>query len=253
MDYYQLEDSTWMGPLILSIQKAIVMAFTSGDWRELGYLTGQQDYIQNHSRLLRSLGFGDDDYGDCVFQVLRYFTHQAPQSVMKIIEHPKIRPQLEVSQPDKLIELGFHIGHVPSVPPVVGASEVVRRALSDADQLLATSGPTSAIDRLHTALHGYLKSACQNSGIPLAPDATLTQAYKVLRTQHPALQSLGGHDGEVGKILSSFASMLDALNTLRNHASVAHPNDNLIGTAEGSLAVNAVRTIFHYLNQKIGE
>lgn len=127
----------------------------------------------------------------------------------------------------------------------------VRRALADAEQLLGTSGPASAIDRMHSALHGYLKTVCREQGIELPTDATLTLAYKTLRRQHPGLRSFGDHEYEAGRILSSFAFTLDALNTLRNHASVAHPNERLIGVAEGMLPINAVRTIFHYLNQKI--
>jgi hypothetical protein len=127
----------------------------------------------------------------------------------------------------------------------------VRRALTDADNLLATSGAPSVIDRLHTAMHGYLRSACQDGAITNPNDATLTQAYKTLRMHHPALKSSGPHDGEIGKILTSFASVLDALNTLRNHGSVAHPNENLLEAGEGTLVVNAVRTIFHYLNEKL--
>lgn len=85
-----------------------------------------------------------------------------------------------------------------------------------------------------------------------APDgATITVAYKALRAEHPALQSLGNHDGAIGKILAPFAAVLDALNNLRNHASIAHPNENLLDAPEAALVVNAVRTMFHYLNQKL--
>jgi hypothetical protein len=34
-------------------------------------------------------------------------------------------------------------------------TDVVERALVDAKQLLSGSGPISAVDRVHTALHGY--------------------------------------------------------------------------------------------------
>ncbi len=237
---------------MLAMQRAIVAEFNATDWHELGYLTGFHDYIQGHGRLLRSLGFGDDDYGACVFQALQHFANHGARALVAVIEHPKVHPHLERVQAEKLIELGYPVGQVPTVLPSIGASEVVRRALTDADNLLATSGAPSAIDRLHTAMHGYLKSACKDSGILLPGDATLTQAYKALRTQHPALQSLGGHDSEIGRILVSFASVLDALNTLRNHGSVAHPNESLIEVAEGALVVNAARTIFHYLNHKLG-
>lgn len=96
-----------------------------------------------------------------------------------------------------------------------------------------------------------MKSTCADCEIPLSEGVTLTQAYKALRTHHPALQSLGEHDGEIGRVLASFASVLGAFNTLRNHGSVAHPNEDIVERAESELVVNAVRTIFHYLSQKI--
>jgi hypothetical protein len=51
------------------------------------------------------------------------------------------------------------------VPALRISSDVVRRAIADADTLMETSGPTSAVDRVHTALHGYLKAACDESEI----------------------------------------------------------------------------------------
>lgn len=62
---------------------------------------------------------------------------------------------------------------------------------------------------------------------------------------------LNGGGDEIGRILASFAAVLDALNTLRNHGSVAHPNDNLVEVSEGILVVNATKTIFHYLSQRL--
>lgn len=252
MNHHLLSDSAWAGPMVLALQKAIVAEFNREDWQEIGYQTGQHEYIQRHDRLLRSLGFRDDDYGDCVYQVLQQFCRYDTKALVALIEHEKLLPHLERSVPTKLNDLGYFGGHVPAVLPSANASDVVRRALIDADQLLATSGATSVVDRLHTAMHGYLRSACQTAGISIPDNATLTQAFKELRAHHPALQSLGSHDKEVGKILLSFATVLDALNPIRNHGSVAHPNDRLIELAEGSLVVNAVRTIFHYLNQKLG-
>jgi hypothetical protein len=60
-------------------------------------------------------------------------------------------------------------------PSVVAASEprlsasVVERALRDAQRLLESSGAVSAVDRAHTALHGYMRLLCdrRRSRIPL--------------------------------------------------------------------------------------
>lgn len=147
-----LNDSAWRGPLMLAMQRAIVAEFNATDWHELGYLTGFHDYIQGHARLLRSLGFGDDDYGACVFQALQFFANNDARALVAVIDHPKVHPQLERVQAEKLIELGYQVGRVPAVLPSATASDVVRRALIDADNLLATSGAPSTIDRLHTAM-----------------------------------------------------------------------------------------------------
>ena len=251
MNHHLLQQATWRGPLMLAMQRALVAEFNATDWHELGYLTGFHEFIRHHGRLLRSLSFGDEDYGACVFQVLSFFADQDAGALVAVVEHPKIRPHLERDQPSKLDELGYTSGHVPAFLPAASASDVVRRALADADSLLVSSGAPSVIDRIHTAMHGFLKAACKEAGLVLPEGATLTQTYKALRTQHPALKLLGEHDGEIGRILASFAAVLDALNTLRNHGSVAHPNDKLVEVAEGSLVVNATRTIFHYLSQKL--
>jgi hypothetical protein len=44
-------------------------------------------------------------------------------------------------------------------PSPAFTTDVVERALVDAEQLLSGSGPISAVDRVHTALHGYLSGA----------------------------------------------------------------------------------------------
>lgn len=68
---------------------------------------------------------------------------------------------------------------------------VVIRALGDADNLVRTSGATSAVDRIHTALHGHLLALCESSNIEIEEGATSTRALKLLRQHHPALQATG--------------------------------------------------------------
>ncbi|PBP68491.1 hypothetical protein CCL21_14865 [Pseudomonas syringae] len=253
MNEYLLHDPSWNGPLIVAVQRAIAETFSKSDWNEVGHLTGQHAYITGHRRLLRSLDFGDDDYSDCVFEALTRLRQYNDQALALLIQHPKVLPQLEVSVPNQLHELGISVGHVRAVTPSVSVSEVVRRALADADQLIETNGAQSAVDRLHTAMHGYLKAECTAASIAIPPDATLTQAFKALRTNHPALADLGAHTTDVAKALQSFAAVLDALNTVRNHGSVAHPNEHLIEAPEAFLFINAVRTLFHYLKIKLGQ
>lgn len=161
----------------------------------------------------------------------------------------KFKPQIEAW-------IGELRGEPAVLSPKVEAastSEVVRRALSDAESLLRTGGPVSAVDRIHTALHGHLKALCGAEAIVLPDGATLQKAMKELRTHHPKLKPTGARAGEVSQVLYSMAATLDALNTLRNNASAAHPNDDLLGDPEAFLALNAGRTIFTYVVQKTSE
>jgi hypothetical protein len=96
------------------------------------------------------------------------------------------------------------------------ASETVRRALEDADNLMRTSGPQSAVDRVHTAMHGYLLSLCNDAGITHGDRPTMNQLFKALRAEHPSLSDLGVRSDDVAKMLGSMATILDALNPVRN-------------------------------------
>jgi hypothetical protein len=130
------------------------------------------------------------------------------------------------------------------------ASETVRRALEDADNLIRSSGPQSAVDRVHTAMHGYLLSLCDDTGIAHGDRPTMNQLFKALRAEHPSLSDLGVRSDDVGKMLGSMAAILDALNPVRNNASMAHPNRALVGHAEAVLVINTVRTLLTYLESK---
>lgn len=135
---------------------------------------------------------------------------------------------------------------VANVSPKI-TSTVVNQAILDAENLLSTSGAASAVDRVHTALHGYLREACSQAGISYTKDDGITRLFKLLRNGHPSLQTAT----DVERILNAFGSIMDTLNTLRNNSSLAHPTSALLDDSEAMLAINATRTIFHYLDAKL--
>lgn len=247
-----LFDSRFKGRLLLALQRAISSQFNETDWLELGYETMEADYIQGHPRLLRSLRFGDEDYGACIYQILSYFVENNNDALQRVIDNKKVRRILERNAQDILSELGLLVSRVPSVKPKsLSAIEVVERALADADHLLQMNGPISCVDRLHTAFHGYVRSLCHDAGIVSAEGASLTALFKQLRTSHPAFQTSGSQDNEISKIINGFGSVVDAINTIRNNASIAHPNEVLLGEDEANLVVNAIRSLFHYVSSKV--
>lgn len=130
-------------------------------------------------------------------------------------------------------------------------SEVVERALKDSQQLIYASGAASAVDRVHTALHGYLRAICEKEHFQSSDLPSLTELFKVLRANHSSLKNIGIGMEESKKLLGALATILDTINTLRNRASIAHPNDKILEEAEAVLAINCTRTIFHYLDSKL--
>ncbi|HGM4786737.1 abortive infection family protein [Stenotrophomonas maltophilia] len=156
----------------------------------------------------------------------------------------------------KLLAMAKRCNQVAAVEPTSPrlASELVRQALADAASLLEVQGPVSALDRVHTALHGYLKTVCRSAGLDLASlpaDPGVTQVFKLMRESHPALRDMGVQDDAMRKIVFSIGNILDSLNPLRNRGSLAHANDQLVERDEALLAINLTRSIIQYLDSKI--
>jgi abortive infection Abi-like protein len=162
------------------------------------------------------------------------------------------RTKAASSQLGRLIARCSDSAAVAATTPRI-TSALVKAALADAATLLASSGPTSAVDRIHTALHGYLRTACVASGSQASPDATMNDLFKSLKQQHPSLRDLGEHQDAILKVLRALTSILDALNPARNRGSLAHPNEALLDEAEAVRFINAARTTLQYLDSKLNQ
>jgi hypothetical protein len=136
-------------------------------------------------------------------------------------------------------------------PSLAVTSDAVERALADCEQLLSTRGATSGIDRVHTALHGYLLAVCARAAINVPEGAGATQVFKVIREHHQSFAHTGPQASEVKRIVHSIGNIIDALAPLRNRASLAHPNETVLGEPEAMLVLNSVRTLLHYLDSKL--
>lgn len=129
------------------------------------------------------------------------------------------------------------------------STEAIERAIADMEVLISSRGAVSGVDRIHTALHGYLRAICIGENITYSKDDSIVKLFKLLRQQHPKLQSTGRTD--IDRLLQSFAGILDSLNPIRNHASMAHPNENTLEKDEALLVINVVRTLLRYLDAKL--
>ncbi|MCA9610517.1 MAG: abortive infection family protein [Myxococcales bacterium] len=155
---------------------------------------------------------------------------------------------------DELLALAASLAGAPvvSTPSLRFDVAATSRALDDAEVLIASQGAGSALDRVHTAIHAYLREQAARANLSLEEGASITRAFKVLRQSHPKFATHAARQSDADSILKSLGSVLDKLNDLRNHASPAHPNPSL-DEPEAMLAVHAARTILHYVDAKLGD
>jgi hypothetical protein len=140
---------------------------------------------------------------------------------------------------------------IVSNPQLTVTAERIKEALADAEQLLRSRSPSSAIDRLHTAFHAYLLEQCRKNNIVHNADDSITVLFKYLRQLHPRLKGEIAKYEEIDRICKALATIIDSLNPIRNKHSRVHPNENVIGEDESLLVINSIRSLFHYLNAKL--
>lgn len=90
---------------IAVITKYVQESFSESDWYALGQLTGQLTTVSNHPRLLRALGFGDDDYAHCVAEVLDKIFAANEGTISEVIDHFDIDLWYQQKSPEKYKKL----------------------------------------------------------------------------------------------------------------------------------------------------
>jgi hypothetical protein len=60
----------------LALCNRIVANFHASDWDEVGHLFKCSDLISKHPRLLRSLGWGDEDYAENALAIIERIVEQ---------------------------------------------------------------------------------------------------------------------------------------------------------------------------------
>lgn len=69
------------GKELVEISNFAAKTFGEDDWLELGYSLGCSDLIKNHSRLLQSLRFGDDDYRGNAMEIFDQIANAEPENL----------------------------------------------------------------------------------------------------------------------------------------------------------------------------
>lgn len=130
---------------------------------------------------------------------------------------------------------------------IASRSDVVRKAVEDAEVFIRQGSYDSAVDRIHTAFHGYLEQLLAEHGANHTDNEGLSSLYTKLHSFYA--QNIQPNDvGErIRTILRSAGGMVNAVNELRNNNTIAHPNGQLIQGREAQLVIRLVNAIVDYI------
>ena len=126
-------------------------------------------------------------------------------------------------------------------------SGAVQKAIEDAHVFIREGKYDSAVDRVHTAFHGYLRYLLQEHGSNNLGEESLPGLFAKLHSYyegHILPTSIGGR---IKMILRSAGAMINAINELRNNNTVAHPNGQLIQEREAKLVIRLVSAVLEYI------
>lgn len=132
----------------------------------------------------------------------------------------------------------------------LGLNETLRNAINDAQLLMAQGKYSSSIDRVHTAIHGYLRIRLDELSIEYSDEYSIPKLFNLLYKQWEEIDNNQINDMML-KSLRSASSILDTLNTIRNKYSLAHPNEELIREEEAKFILGLVENIMNYIEVRV--
>lgn len=130
---------------------------------------------------------------------------------------------------------------------IVSHSEAIRKVIEDVNIFIREAKYESAVDRVHTGFHGYLQSLLDIHGIIYDDNESLPSLYTKLHSYYEESIKPPEVSSRIKAILRSAGGMINAVNELRNHNTIAHPNGQLIQEREAKLVVRLVNAVVDYI------
>jgi hypothetical protein len=131
--------------------------------------------------------------------------------------------------------------------------EIVQETLNQCQTLISEHSSSAAIDRAHTALHGYFKNVCKEAGLIISEsDPKIQDYWSLIKTEHPKFQvDVKQYNLPINQVVASIAKLLENLNVARNKHAFSHPNEDIMGEEEAKFCINLFRSILQYIDRKL--
>ncbi len=128
----------------------------------------------------------------------------------------------------------------------IKTTEVIEKAIVDAEAFMTDGKYTSAFDRIHTALMGYFRKKLNDLSVTYEESDTLGQLYNKIH-EYVAQNMTTNVSGLIKTAIRSSSGIISSINELRNRHSLAHPNDDLISDKEAKLCINMAKILSDYI------
>lgn len=126
-------------------------------------------------------------------------------------------------------------------------SGTISKAIEDANVFIRDGRYDSAVDRVHTAFHGYLRQLLSDHGEQSSTEDSLPALFSRLHIHYAChIQPIDVAERVKG-VLRSAGGMINTVNELRNNNTIVHPNSQLIQKREARLVIRLISAISEYL------
>lgn len=150
------------------------------------------------------------------------------------------------------IDIGILVEHYEIIDfSEISLTQVISKAVNDAELLMQQGKYDSAFDRVHTAFHGYLRKVLDNRNVPYEESDTLNQLYNKLHSDICNKITPSPMADLIKTTLRSGSGIISSMNDMRNRHSLSHPNAELISNREAKFVIQLVKTMSNYINDII--
>lgn len=192
----------------IELAKYLMNTLNEGDWQELVTLANVEN-LYNWEALYRDVYWHNSSLKKNCIDAVNTLLEKNPTNIQHIWDLDTVQSSLKLNNIKlyNLIESIISKKGLKTVtsPTLVHASKNVFEALLEAELLIKQVGATSAYDRTHTALHGFLQTICDKYLINYTSQASITA---LLPKIHDLIKSKVKDDGRNEKV---FAMLLQQM------------------------------------------
>ncbi len=240
--------------VLVALVRAIYATFDETKWGELALLTDSEHLVYEHSRLFRSMYFGDDDHFFCVQEVICKIADVDIENLRIMEDYVGLYDWLKIEDPNLHAEIYddkgvVALGDVEAVSLQMGIEEVNRHAARIRKSI--GDDPEQAIGSAKELLESVLKGILEITEASASHDisALLKEAQRKLDLEPQ--KDAEGHrrDKTTKRTLSNLGQVVIGVNEVRNFFGTGHGRfqSREIKLAHARLTVNAAVSVATFL------